>query len=218
MSDKKQTIGILGGTGKLGSGLAVRFGSAGHDIVLGSRDGERAAAIAAELSQSGSFQCTGGANELAAACDIVIVSVPFSTKAALLAELGDLLAEKLVIDATVPLVPPKVSRVQLPEGGSGSLQTRALLPEGAKLVAAFQNVSAQHLADIEHDVPCDVLVCGDDADSRALACSLIKDAGLAAIEAGPLENAAAADALTSVLIWINRHYGAKGAGIRVTGI
>lgn len=219
MSDGKLKIGIIGGAGNQGAGLAARWSLAGHHVVIGSRDETRARETAARIAEQ--WQLTtlqGGSNVAAATQDLVVVSVPFGAKEQTFHEVGHLLAGKIVIDLTVPLVPPKVSRVQLPRQGSGSRATRHLLPETTRLVAAFQNVSAEHLADREHQVECDVMVCSDDAEARALVVALASDAGLRGIEAGPLDNAAAADALTSVLIWINRNYRAKGAGIRITGV
>lgn len=219
MTDSKLKIGIVGGAGNQGIGLAARWSLAGHHVVIGSRDEGRGREAAARISAQWQVSTLrGGSNVAAANQDLVVVSVPYSAKEQVLREIGHLLDGKVVIDLTVPLVPPKVSRVQLPQQGAGSLATRHLLPEATRLVAAFQNVSAQHLADRDHQIECDVMVCSDDAEARGLVVALASDAGLRAFEAGPLDNAAAADALTSVLIWINRKYHAKGAGIRITGV
>jgi NADPH-dependent F420 reductase len=134
-----------------------------------------------------------------------------------LTEIRDALSGKILIDVTVPLVPPRVTRVQLPEGGSAVVKAQALLGETVKVVAAFQNISAAHLGQPDHAVDCDVLVCGDDKAARQAAIRLAEAAGLRGWHAGPLANAAAAEALTSVLMFINRNYGIDGAGIRITG-
>jgi hypothetical protein len=133
-------------------------------------------------------------------------------------DLREQLAGKILIDATVPLVPPKVARVQLPEGGSAVAALQKLLGETVKVVAAFQNVSAHHLRDLTHSVDCDVLVCGDDIPARETVIGLVRDVGLRGVHAGPIANAAAAEALTSVLIAINIRYKVPGTGIRITGL
>jgi hypothetical protein len=118
----------------------------------------------------------------------------------------------------VPLVPPKVARVQLPEGGSAVAAIQRLLGESVKVVSAFQNVSAHLLQDPAHPVECDVLVCGDDIQARETVIKLSVDIGLRAVHAGPIVNSAAAEALTSILISINSRYKVNGAGIRITGL
>ena len=123
-----------------------------------------------------------------------------------------------MIDATAPLVPPKVSRVQLPPGGSAVAAIQKSLGESVKVVSAFQNVSAHHLKDLAHDVDCDVLICGNDPTARETVVRLAGDIGLRGIHAGPIANSAAAEALTSILISINIRYKIPGAGIRVTGL
>jgi len=133
-------------------------------------------------------------------------------------DLREQLAGKILIDATVPLVPPKVARVQLPEGGSAVAALQKLLGESVRVVAAFQNVSAHHLRDLTHSVDCDVLVCGDDIPARETVIGLVRDVGLRGVHAGPIANAAAAEALTSVLIAINIRYKVPGTGIRITGL
>jgi NADPH-dependent F420 reductase len=122
------------------------------------------------------------------------------------------------VDATVPLVPPKVSRVQLPADGSAVAAIQRLLGSEVRVVSAFQNVSAHHLRDLGHAVDCDVLVCGDDVEARETVIALARDIGLRAYHAGPIANSAAAEALTSVLIALNIRYKVPGAGIRITGI
>ena len=128
------------------------------------------------------------------------------------------LAGKILIDATAPLVPPKVARVQLPEGGSATAAIQALLGDAVRVVSAFQNISASHLDDLDHDIDCEVLVCGDDPAARGTVVALAADIGLTAWHAGPIANSAAAEALTSVMIFMNRHYKSQGSGIRVTGL
>lgn len=215
------TIGVLGGTGQEGSGLALRWAMRGHDVIIGSRSAEKAGAAAQELTKllAGRDSVRGGSlRDAAEAASIVVLAVPYSAQAATAEAVRDLLPGKILIDVTVPLVPPKVDRVQLPEGGSAALALQRRLGESVKVVSAFQNVSAMHLKDLAHEVECDVLVCGDDPASRETVIDLARDAGLRAWHAGPLANSAAAEALTSVLIAINKRYKIAGAGIRITGM
>jgi NADPH-dependent F420 reductase len=214
------TIAILGGTGQEGGGLALRFAKAGHRVVLGSRSAARAAERAAEMNARLGREAVSGADNkaAAAAADTVILTVPYAAQRATVEEVRDALSGKILIDATVPLMPPKVSRVQLPPGGSAAAAIQALLGDAVRVVSAFQNVSAHHLDDLDHDVDCDVLVCGDDAAARETVIGLAAAIGLTAWHAGPIVNSAAAEALTSVMIFINRHYKSPGSGIRITGV
>lgn len=215
-----QTIAILGGTGKEGSGLALRWAKAGHRVIVGSRDAARASAAADEMKQRiGGGDITGMANrEAAAAADIVVLTVPYAAQQSTVLDVRDALAGKILVDATVPLVPPKVARVQLPAGGSAVAAVQELLGTDVRVVAAFQNVSAELLADPAHVIDCDVLVCGDDVKARETVVRLAADIGLNGVHAGALVNAAAVEALTSVLIAINMRYKVHGAGIRITGL
>lgn len=214
-----RTIAIVGGTGSLGCGLAARFARAGFDVVLGSRSRERAEEAARELSAETGHALRGLDNLAAAqAGDIVIVTVPFSSQTDTLKTIAPAVAGKVTVDATVPLVPPKVARVQLPAAGSAANMAAAALGAGVRLVTAFHNVSAQKLRDGE-PVHSDILVFGDDIEAREIVAGLIGRAGMRGLHGGPLANAVAAEAMTSVLISINRRYGvAEGAGIRITGI
>ncbi len=202
MADKA-TIAVIGGTGALGSGLARRLARAGYPVVIGSRDPAKGRSYA---------------EAAAAAAKIVFLTVPFAQQAAILREVGEPLVGKILVDCTVPLVPPKVARVQLPEGGSAVVQAQALLGDGVKVVSAFQNVSHDSLAQLDRPVDCDVLVCGDDKDAREAVVALAKAGGMRGWHAGTLANSAAAEALTSVLIFMNIRYKTHGAGIRITGL
>lgn len=217
MSDGLPVIAVLGGTGAEGSGLAARWARAGYRVLVGSRDPERAAEVAREFGTE--FGAEGMDNRsAAAACDIAVLTVPYSAQRATLADLRDVLQGKVLVDVTVPLVPPKVMRVQLPEEGCAALVAQAVLGDGVKVVSAFQNVSAGHLKDPDHVIDCDVLITGDDPDARAAVVALAVAAGLNGVEAGPLDNAVAAEAMTSLLIWMNRKYKSPGAGIRITAL
>lgn len=220
MGDTKQTIAILGGTGHEGAGLAARWAKAGYPVIIGSRNAGRAAEVAAELAEQTGGNVKGAANaDAAAEGEILVLAVPYAGQQALALEIRPHLEAKVLIDVTVPLKPPKVARVQLPEGGSAVEQLQHALGNGVRVVAAFQNVSAHQLADLGGDVECDVLVSGDSVEAREVVVQLAKAIGIAAYHAGPLANSAAAEALTSVLISINKRYKvARGAGIRITGI
>jgi len=220
MTDKK-TIAVLGGTGKEGGGLALRWAHAGHRVIIGSRTAQRAEEGAAALREllSPGAQLSGMANpEAAAAADIIVLSVPYAAQQATVGEVAPALAGKILIDVTVPLVPPKVSRVQLPEGGSAVEAVQKLLGEGVRVVSAFQNISAHHLTKLDEAVECDVLVCADDPAAAEEVVALAQEIGLTAWNAGPLCNSVVAEGLTSVLIALNRRYKVPGSGIRLTGL
>jgi 8-hydroxy-5-deazaflavin:NADPH oxidoreductase len=217
---KARTIAIIGGTGAQGSGLALRWARAGHRVIVASRDPAKAERVVAELVgliPAGSMTAADYASA-AAQAELVVLTVPWSVQRATVQEICDSLVGKILVDATVPLQPPKVAHVQLPAGGSAVLALLDIVPSSARVVSAFQSVSASHLKDLEHAIDCDVLVTGDDADAREEVIGLAGDIGLRAWHAGPLCNSAAAEALTSVLIFINRRYKIPGAGVRITGV
>ena len=218
---QRQTIAILGGTGKEGGGLGLRWAMAGHDIILGSRNPERAIAAAEAMNRIvGQNNNVRGAinKEAVAAANIVVLTVPYAAQRSTVQEVRDSLPGKILIDATVPLVPPKVSRVRLPPEGSAVAAMQELLGSEVRVVSGFQNVSAHLLMDPNQVVQCDVLVCGDDSTAREIVIALAADAGLRGIHAGPIVNSAAVEALTSVLISINMRYKIPGSGIRITGL
>ena len=212
-------IGIVGGTGREGRGLGVRWAKAGHDIFIGSRKAEKGIAKAAEFSEEFGVSLQGGDN--VAACnhaELIVVTVPYSAHRSTFESIKDAVGDKVLVDITVPIKPPKVRSVNLPEGQSAALEARTLLDEGARLVAALHHISSEHLSDPEHTFDCDVLVCGDDKEARAAVITLISDLGLRGIDAGVLKNAIALESLTPVLLHINRRYNSVGSGIRITGI
>ena len=214
------TIAILGGTGHEGSGLGLRWAKAGHTILIGSRTAEKAQAAAADMnSRLGQDVVRGLENPAAAAAaQIVVLTVPYAAHQATLESVRAAVQGKIFVDVTVPLVPPKVSRVQLPAAGSASLEAQALLGPDVKVVTAFQNISAEHLKDPDHPIDCDVLVCGDDKEAKALVLQLAVDAGMTAWDAGPLANSVVPEGLTSVLIGLNARYKVKSSGIKLTGL
>lgn len=213
-------VAVLGGTGKEGSGLAARWALNGYQVIIGSRDAARAASHVAELNAAlGGSYLEGRDNAAAAAAaDIVVLSVPYSAHQATIESVQAHLDGKILVDLTVPLNPPKVRTVHLPAGKAAALEAQAYVGAAVRVVAAFQNVSAEKLAQPDAPVDCDVLVCGDDEAAKADVMRLADAAGMRGIDAGPLANAVAVEALTPVLLYINRKYSVKGAGIRITGL
>lgn len=223
MSDTLPSIAILGGTGALGTGLARRWTQAGYAVIIGSRTQEKAEAALADLRQvmderGASIESVQAMENLVAAeaADIVVLTVPYSHQLSTIASVKSALQGKILVDVTVPLVPPKVARVQLPESGSAGAGAQAALGDSVRVVSAFQNVAAHHLQE-GHGLECDVLVTGDNVDARNEVIKLVEAAGMRGFHAGPIDNAAAAEALTSILISINKRYKTH-AGIRITGL
>ncbi len=208
------SIAVIGGTGHLGKGIARRLAKGGHDVTIGSRAADRAEAIAAEIG----LGIKGAANDDAAqGKDVVIVTVPYENQEATLKQIRDKVGSAIVVDTTVPLMPPKVMRVQLPAAGCAAAEAREHLGPDVRFVTAFHNVAA-HILDSDAKVECDVLVFSDDIEARKTVVSLIGDMGLRGLAGGALVNSAAAEALTSILIYMNKTYSADGAGIRFTGL
>jgi NADPH-dependent F420 reductase len=219
-TEQAETIAVIGGSGAEGGGLAFRWAAAGHRVIIGSRDAARAQDAAKELRALLPAAGIEGDESVAAAAkaSIVVLAVPFAGQMATARALKPALEGKILIDVTVPLVPPKVSSVQLPAGGSSVVLVQKELGEGVRVVSAFQNVSAHKLKKLDHAIACDVLVCADSKEARQRVIQLAADAGLRGIDAGPLANSAAAEAMTSLLIWINRTYKVPDAGIAITGL
>jgi NADPH-dependent F420 reductase len=244
MTDALPKIAVLGGTGHEGWGLALRWALAGYPVIIGSRSQEKAVEAAAEIEATAHEHLTpseldfdraelqrratrpvaekvvvqGMANlDAATACDIAVMTVPFSVQRQTVEELKDALNGKILVDVTVPLVPPKVLRVQLPEGGSAVANLQEAVGETIRVVSAFQNIAAAHLRDPDHEIACDVLVCGDNKAARSEVIKLAGAAGMRGWHGGPIANSAAAEALTSLLLFINRNYGIDGSGFQITG-
>ena len=217
----KYTIGIIGGTGKEGSGLAYRWAIAGHKVIIGSRQIEKALAAVdtvREMIGDQVVDLSGMTNDEAVkACEIRVLTVPFAVHASTLEGLKDQLQGKLLIDVCVPLVPPKVSKVQMPPEGSAALQAKAILGPDVQVVDAFQTISFEHLLSGE-EIDCDVLVAGGNKEAREIVIGLAEDIGLKAWDAGVIENTVVIEGMTSILIGLNMKYKVPSAGIRITGI
>lgn len=217
------SIAILGGTGKEGKGLAFRWAKAGYKIIIGSRDVQKAITAADDLKTllanvHTPYATVNGTDNLSAAeqADIVVLTVPYIAHRATLEAVKGALKDKILIDVTVPLVPPKVSKVQMPPAGSAAQEAREILGEDVEVVDAFQSVSFEHLMG-DHPIDCDVLVTGTSKNARTEVLKLVDAAGLTGWDAGPLENSAVVEGLTSLLIYINKEYGSTHAGIKITG-
>ena len=213
------TLAVIGGTGALGNALAARWAKAGYSVNLGSRDADKARRAAETLKLSAGLSDVVGLTNAAAALasDVVVLAIPYASHAGILGDIKDSVDGKIVIDTTVPLIPPKVGTVQLPSEGSAAQSAQHYLGKTVTVVSALQNVAAAKLAG-DGFIDCDVLVCGDKKSARDQVIKLVEALGLRGLHAGPLANSAAAEALTSILITVNRRYGVDGAGIRITGL
>ena len=212
-------IAILGGTGKEGSGLGARWALAGHSIIIGSRDPERAHAKAVELRErTETLPIVGHSNAEAAALGTVIVlALPAGGLATTLPEVAAACRGKVVVSTVVSLTFGSGRLFTPPAAGSSAEEAQQLLPEG-RVVAAFHHIAAHELAETDHEIDCDLLYCGADAHAKQTVAELATSVGLRPIDVGPLSNAGPIEGLTAILATINRRYKLKGAGIRITGL
>ena len=212
------TLGILGGTGKEGRGLAYRWAKAGYYIIIGSRSAERAQQAAAEVNTKAGLETVRGAANLEAAaqCDIAVLTVPYEAHRSVLEDVRQALQGKVLVDVTVPMVPPTITVLHVPVEGSAALEAQAIVGDGVQVVAAFQNISHVHLNQ-DGPVPCDVFVAGGNPEARKQVLQLVEAARMVGWDAGPLENAVAIEGLTPILMGINKQYGLRAAGIRIVG-
>ena len=218
LTNNPETIAILGGTGDVGTGFALRWGKVGHKIVIGSRVLAKAeTAVSKLLTSNPNLSVLAMENrEAAAKGDVVVLTVPAAHQISTLTSVKEVLNGKILVDATVPLQPPKVGTVQLPNEGSAGKRAQELLGDDVMVVSAFQNVAAD-LMKTDAEIKCDVLVSGNKKVARARVIQLAEDAGMKAWHAGPIDNAAAAEALTSILIQINKRYPISHSGIKIVG-
>ena len=212
------TYSIIGGTGALGASLAKRLTLAGHEVWIGSRDAARGAAFAADLkAELGRGDLHGDSYAGAATkAGVCFLTVPYAAHAETLDQVKDAVQGKIVVDTTVPLKPPKVGTVQLPPAGCAAVETAQALGEGVRVVSALQNIGAEKLRS-DAPIDADVLVTSDDAEAAEVVRGVLDEIGLRSWFVGPLANSAVAEALTSVLIQLNRRYKLGQAGIRITG-
>jgi NADPH-dependent F420 reductase len=212
-------IAILGGTGKEGAGLAVRWARLGHGIIIGSRDPERARTKAAELRDvAHAIPIVGHGNaEAATLGDIVVVALPASGLAATLPEAREACRGKVVVSTVVPLTFGGPRLFTPPAAGSSAEEVQALLPD-ARVVGAFHHIAAHELADAQHPIECDLLICGQDAAAKETVAELGRSMGLRVLDVGALSNAGPLEGITAVLASINRRYKLKNSGVKITGI
>jgi NADPH-dependent F420 reductase len=212
-------IAILGGTGKEGAGLAMRWAQAGHSIIIGSRDAERARAKAAEMCAASNTKTISGESNAEAARlgEIVVVALPATGLGATLPETREGCRGKVVVSTVVPLTFGGPRLFTPPAIGSSAEEVQSLLPE-ARVVAAFHHIAAHELADTEHPIECDLLLCGQDASAKETVSQLGRSLGLRPIDVGALTNAGPLEGITAVLATINRRYKLKNSGIKITGL
>ncbi|MCB8945828.1 MAG: NADPH-dependent F420 reductase [Ardenticatenaceae bacterium] len=213
-------IAIIGGTGPEGSGLGFRWAAAGHEVLIGSRQAEKGEQVAAELlARQPDFKIGGMDNVTAVAqADIAVLAVPYSAQAPTLESVKQQLAGKLLITVVAPTGEKKTQAYRLESGLSAAEEAQQQLGDEVRVVAAFQNIGAHHLLDLDHQMDCDVLVCGAKAADKAVAMQLAHEAGMRGVNAGALQNASVVEGLTSLLIFININQKVKDAGIRITGL
>ena len=213
-------IAIIGGTGPEGTGLGFRWAANGHDVIIGSRKAEKGEAAAAELlALRSDLKITGTDNASAVdQADVAILAVPYSAQAVTLDSLRDNLAGKLVITVVAPTGEKKNRVMRLPSGKSAAEEAQETLGDVTRVVAAFQNIGAHHLRDLDYDMDCDVLICGQKAVDKDIAMQLATDAGLRGVNAGSLTNASVVEGMTSLLIFINMKNKVRDAGIKITRI
>lgn len=219
MNEKRKKIAVLGGTGNLGFALAWRWARAGHEVIIGSRKEDKAQHAASEINERIGHDSVQGKDNVAAvkASEIVVMTVPYAAHDATIETIVPHLSGQILVDTTVPLKPPKVDVVQLPESGCVAVQTQIMVDDRARVVAAFHNVAA-NLLNKDVEINCDVLVTSDDQEARKEVMQLSEDAGCHALSAGVLANSIAAEVFTSILIHINKTYKTGHAGIKITGL
>jgi NADPH-dependent F420 reductase len=213
-------IAILGGTGKEGAGLGARWALAGHDVIIGSRDAERARGKAAELRErTGTTRISGESNRDAAARgEVVVLALPAEGLDTTLPDLRDGCRGKVVVSTVVPLTFKGPRLFTPPPAGSSAEEAQALLGPDARVVAAFHHIAAHELSETSHAIECDLLVCGGDAAGKDVVRELGASLGVRTVDAGPLSNAGPVEGITALLATINRRYKLKNSGIKITGV
>ncbi len=222
-SPSPTTIAVIGGTGQEGQGLTLRWAAAGHPVIIGSRQREKAERKAvdlnARLAGRGHPVIRGLSNrEAAAEADVIALVVPYAAQRDILADIREAAQRKVVLTAVVPLDPARAKRILVPPDGSAAAEAQRILGPETPVATAFQNAGAHHLQAWDQPVDCDILVCSDDADAKSTTMGLIQALGMRPLDAGPLVNAVAVEGLTPILIGLNIKHRARGTGIRVTGL
>jgi 8-hydroxy-5-deazaflavin:NADPH oxidoreductase len=214
------TLAVIGGTGKEGNAIAYRFAKAGVHVIIGSRDAIRAQKAASDMNTRITPPRVDGASNRDAAekADVVLLSVPYDGMRPILEDLRNAVRGKIVISVVSSLDPERKSRAKPPAAGSVTAEVQQFFGDTAKVVCAFQHVSPEALESLDEKIDTDVIVCGGDKAARETVIALIRRMGLDAFDGGVMANAVAVEALTAVLITINRTYKVKGAGIRLVGV
>jgi NADPH-dependent F420 reductase len=212
-------IGIVGGTGKLGYGLALRLGRAGHQVLIGSRHKAKALETARKMQEMDvGMKVSGSSNpEIAGEAELIILTIPFAGQEAILQSLAENTVNKIVLDATVPLVFDRFPRYAPPEEGSAAQAVQKMLPK-ARVVSGLHTISAGLLADVQAEIEGDALICGDDEEAKKRVGEIMQDIGLRCFDAGPLSNAQILERITPMLIGLNKRYKRRHVGIKLTGI
>jgi 8-hydroxy-5-deazaflavin:NADPH oxidoreductase len=214
--ENQLSIAIVGGTGSLGSGLALRLGAPGVKIIIGSRDAEKAKKAVDVLKPSlRAGEMAGMTNrEAVKGADFVVIAVPYEGHAQMLTDLKGQLAGKVVIDAVVPL---KKIKPFVPTAGSALQEAQEILKGEAPVIGALHNISAVDLGDVDSHLG-DVLVCGDNEEAKQKVMEIVRRIGARAFDAGPAANAYVIEGLTGVIIHLNRKYKSKHGSIKITGV
>jgi len=221
-----RVVAVIGGTGDQGFGLALRLAKAGENVIIGSRQRLKAeeAVRRARETLGLEYYIRGMENaEATKAANIIILTVPFAAQIGILRSIRDSFKPgDILVDVTVSLataIEGKPTRTLGVWQGSAAQQAEELVPDGVRVVSAFNNVSAEQLQDLKSQVDCDVIVCGDDVEAKRTVMELVRDLpGARAVDGGPLENARIVEQITALLVSINIEYGVSSAGVRITGI
>jgi len=212
-------IAIIGGTGRMGKGLAVLFASAGHHVLIGSRNEKKAALAVEELRKKYGYENITSHNEEDSSrlAEVVVISIPPAAHTETIHRLKDLISNKLVIDVTVPLDPQDRTKLAMPSQGSAGLETQSILGSKAMVVDAFQHISYRLITQTPVEET-EILVCGSPDHARIRAIQLIDSTGFKPIDAGGLENSPAIEGLTPILIHMNKVYQKENLSIKIEGL
>lgn len=214
-------ITIVGGTGDLGFGLALRLANKGYNVIIGSRNKEKAETAVQMVKEKikNTEGITGYKNEDAVQLgEIIVLSVPSRARKDTIEGIKPYLDGKILLDVTVPLVQGFPTKYDTPAAGSNAEDTLALLGETVKVVAGFHSVSASLLADLDRNIESDVLLAGDDLEAKKTILNIVSSIGIRCFDVGPLYQSRTIEGLTPILISLNKQYKKKHLGIRIIGI
>ena len=220
MSNPNPSLAVIGGTGKEGSAIAMRFAKAGVKTLIGSRDAAKAQNMANTINSKFNIKNVEGYTnrEATAKADIVLLAVPYDGMKPILEDIKPAAAGKVIVNIASSLDAEKKSRARINPAGSIAMEIQMFFGEGAKIVDAFQNISPEQLEKFDEKIETDVLVVGADRETRDMVIGLIKKVGIDAFDAGMIQNAVIVETMTAALIAINIRYKVRGAGIRLVGV